>query len=425
LSNDIRSGRRSIEQLVDLLRRPLKWYKIVPTIEIGKWDPIVNRFAPKTIVFHVRTFTIASKFPYAPRGRTPGNVKKYDYLFTGRNRDILDWNINFNTLYLMAVTSGLNKVVQGATGAGLNPAGQGATPGIPTSTQQTLSAQSDQVAAPGTAIIPGNINTNVLSASNPQKAEAAANLGKSLLIDSRGDMIELELKIIGDPHFIKQDDVFYSRPSAGQDATLTPNKSLYMDAGELYVFVNFISPVDYNEEKGLAEVKANEILDNEQNIIGSKNLGYSNFSGVYKIITVDSTFSRGRFEQILRMAKVLYDQTGAPANIDRQEQQSTLKLVVATEYSAGDRLTNNIPNEYYSDASFVSAFLQNNDRLNTIDDTLTTSAIVSRNVFSDQLTFSASDEDISTINQPITQASISNPAPIINADWSIDSTALG
>ena len=65
------------------------------------------------------------------------------------------------------------------------------------------------------------------------------------------------------------------------------------------MFVNFQSPVDYDETKGIADVTASRYR-------------YSEFSGVYKIITVENSFSNGKFEQSLNLAKLLYDQEGKP-----------------------------------------------------------------------------------------------------------------
>jgi hypothetical protein len=272
----------------------------------------------------------------------------------------------------------------------LNPNGVGADPGsnVPNS---TLSVSGSTVAIPGIAHTPGQLGTPVITNGYPQSATLAADLSKSLIIDARGDMLELELKIIGDPHFIKQDDVFYSRPTTGQNAALTPNKSLYMDIGELYVFVNFLSPVDYNEEKGLAEVRANDTLGRESDI-AAKNIGYSNFSGVYKIISVDSIFSRGKFEQILRMAKVLYDQLGAETN---QSNAETARL-----NRAGNK-----PNTPSTDNPSLAEYTA-----------LTDSSL---------LYSETSNNDTNIVNQQASLPLVNEISIITNADWKVGVEALG
>lgn len=431
LQNKIQSG-ENVANIVDKLAKPLKWFKIVPTVKIGQWDDTQGRYVPEIIMFSVKTFTISSKYPYAPRGRVPGYVKKYDYLFTGRNRDIIDWNINFNTLFMMAVTAGLDKNIQGSTGSGLNPSGQAADPNA----QKTTAGQpvlGDQVATPAVAPVAGNSKDTNLDGGNTQKNIASADLKNSLFLDSRGDMIELDLKIIGDPLFIKQDDVFYSRPRDGEDQALTPNKSLYMDTGELYIFVNFLTPVDYDEEKGLAEVKANDILGPEGSIIEARNLGYSNFSGVYKLITVDSTFVRGKFEQNLRMAKVLFDQVGLSTSELRQRQATEIAQSVNLGIQRSARFAPSNPStigEFFSDVSKTNALLLNNfglsgndllgqglNALNSIPEVGRITAGIQNIGSTIQRSLGEIEDGLSNVSQTVAQALPESTPPIREINW--------
>lgn len=423
--NDIVNGKRP-EEIRELLNKPLNWFKIVPTLKVGKWDNKLNRFTADTIILYVRTFTISSKYPYGPLGRVPGYVKKYDYLFTGRNRDVLDWNINFNTLYLLAVSGNLSKEVQGTMAPGLNPVGSAANPNAP-GTNGVIPAPGDIVATPGILNTSGNSDTTTPSGGNVLKSVAGAELAKSLYLDARGDMIELELKIIGDPHFIKQDDVFYSRPAANKSISLTPNNSLYMDTGELYVFVNFISPVDYDEGKGLAEVRANDILGSENE--GAISLGYSNFSGVYKVITVDSVFSRGKFEQTLRMAKILYDQLGTSINVYRAEQARQLSLAVNRGTAAATRFATP-GNEFIYQSADTAAAAINNIRLNIdgrINDVIggAVTAVINGGPSVVRESNRAIVGDISINDQPTVLTTTQNTPNIINSVWLGDSSVLG
>lgn len=360
LQGKVRTGTK-VEEVLKQLDKPLNWFKIVPTMKIGQWDETQGRYVPEIIMFSVRSYKISSKYPYAPRGRTPGYVKKYDYIFTGRNNDVIDWNINFNTLFMMAVTAGLDKSIQGSTGSGLNPSGNAADPNSKL-TGAAPPVLGSPVATPGVAHTAGNSRDAAIAGGDTQKNIASADLKNSLFLDSRGDMIELDLKIIGDPLFIKQDDIFYSRPKPGENPALTPNKSLYTDTGELYIFVNFLSPVDYDEEKGLAEIKANDVLGSE-NIIEAANLGYSNFSGVYKLITVDSTFVRGKFEQNLRMAKVLFDQIGLSTSELKQRQAEEVAKSVSLSVQRGSRFT--ASEEFNAESNALAAKLTNNYSLSS------------------------------------------------------------
>jgi hypothetical protein len=74
--------------------------------------------------------------------------------------------------------------------------------------------------------------------------------------------------------------------------------------------------VDYDETKGIADVT-------------SSRYRYSEFSGVYKIITVDNSFSNGKFEQSLTLAKLLYDQEGKPIASPSASQRTETALTNA------------------------------------------------------------------------------------------------
>ena len=121
-----------------------------------------------------------------------------------------------------------------------------------------------------------------------------ANEGRNILMKSAGaDMIVVKMQIVGDPQFIKQDDVFYNQDSATSTYQFTPNQSLVMDSGQLYVFVNFLTPMDYSEYDGLMDAGGP--------------YSYSSFSGVYGINTIDNVFRAGKFEQTLEMYRLEYN----------------------------------------------------------------------------------------------------------------------
>jgi len=273
----------------------LKWFRIIPSITIREYDPTQNRYS-MDIVFYVKPYNLSAKHPFYPKGRVPGFVKKYDYIFTGKNKDVIDLQIDFNTLYLVEMSTNRTKSTQSHTGIPIRP-NANAYPN-----PNTEERPQENVAPTSIALVSDNVATTMRAGGLPQASVDAGDLQRSLMLGAKGDMITLSLKIIGDPQFIKQDDVFMGQgldSPSGQFLNNSSGSSLYMDGGELYVFVNFQSPVDYDETKGVADVTYSRYR-------------YSEFSGVYKIITVDNSFSNGKFEQSLTLAKLLYDQEGKP-----------------------------------------------------------------------------------------------------------------
>ena len=273
----------------------LRWFRIIPSIFIRNYDPTQNRYG-MDIVFYVKPYNLSAKHPFYPKGRVPGFVKKYDYIFTGKNKDVIDLQIDFNTLYLVEMSTNRTKSTQAQTGTPIRPDAN-AYPN-----PNTEERPQENVAPISIGLVSDNVATTMRAGGLPQASADAGDLQRSLMLGAKGDMITLNLKIVGDPQFIKQDDFFMGQgldmPSS-QFLNNSSGSSLYMDGGELYVFVNFQSPVDYDETKGIADVTVSRYR-------------YSEFSGVYKIITVENSFSNGKFEQSLNLAKLLYDQEGKP-----------------------------------------------------------------------------------------------------------------
>jgi len=304
---------------------PLKWYRIVPKVKIINYDMTQNKYALE-ITYYVKTYTMSSKYPYAPRGRVPGYVKKYDYIYTGKNKDVIDMQIDFDMMYYVKMSAfrTKQKISETAPGIGSDSPKDKATAVTELNVDKTNPANN---LAPVSVGVNSDSNTVTRTGGNPQLAVDAANLQDSLLLDARGDMINLDLKIIGDPQLIKQDDVFYGQDLSTPTGPLTKNGSLWMDSGELYTFVNFKSPTDYDEATGLADPDSGKYKISE-------------YSGVYKIITIDNTFSRGKFEQTLNLVKLLYDQEGKPIF-----SRATAGAVGATSgmiNSAGERLESSL-----------------------------------------------------------------------------------
>ena len=202
-------------------------------------------------------------------------------MYTGLNQSILDFSIDFNTMFITSVTAFGNKkssafVNQENEDTTETEQSGGSSRQLQVNRQQTKIALTDV----------SSINSSVVN----EEVVAANDFYKSMMSSSRGDMINVDLKIHGDPEFIKQDSVFYSPSLAGTSLTVGGNEgSLNMDAGEIFCYLTFRTPEDINLETGLYE-------------FGPKNKNV--FSGIYKIIQITNNFERGQFTQNLELIRL-------------------------------------------------------------------------------------------------------------------------
>jgi len=211
-------------------------------------------------------------------------------MFTGKNEDILDFDIQFDALYWTARSAhSANKdsIVKGVDSA------QSQDPKIIDKQKQLNNQVKNKYDAANVVpefrstqiYVPNAINTVSLSGDSLSDKAALAEQ----MLSAAGDLLSVNLKIIGDPDFIKQDDIFYANAS-GSKAQFTPNGSIVMDTGEIFIELNFKTPVDYND-KGLADPKDSSYVT-------------SSYSGLYKVLSVTSTFANGKFEQTLETVRL-------------------------------------------------------------------------------------------------------------------------
>ena len=140
-----------------------------------------------------------------------------------------------------------------------------------------------------------NTESQNSSGSTTTEQVAKADIEDSLMTLSQADMLQLDLDIIGDPAYIKQDDIFWSPQIASEygneDPRLTIDGSLKTDDGEVYVSLKFRTPIDVDESTGLMKFDSKY----QQSL----------FSGMYRVLTVSSKFRNGQFIQTLSLVRLV------------------------------------------------------------------------------------------------------------------------
>jgi hypothetical protein len=300
--------------LAEQANKPLKWYKVVPTIKLGKYNDS-NETWQREITYHILPYTVYNtKTREGPQGTWTEPCKIHNYWYTGKNNDVLDFNVEFNALYYTAVTAyreNLSKTqnlqIPETKNATLDAAAQEANAVMPMTEKKIVE----------------NSQKNSSSGAVTVEAIALADIEASLYTTAGGDMLQAKIKRIGDPHYIKQDDVFYPPEmtsiteqvdNTGIDPRLIANGSLCMDQGELYIQITVKSPSDIDESTGMMK------FDSKHST--------SLFSGMYRVLTVESTFSGGKFEQTLDTVRLPRQTSLEPSTAGKEEKSN--RAIVAT-----------------------------------------------------------------------------------------------
>jgi hypothetical protein len=296
---------------------------------VSAFDNIRNNYA-KRFTYNVHQYSVYDpKHPAAPQltDSRPYTVKSYNYIYTGKNIDVLDLKINFNTTYYTAVNSyttekastnttpstAIDSILDYGASLLLSPqllGSLGVLPGFkqlpnltPLRFKNIVGDQRD------------NTGFNIINDPNKQ---TATNVQRSLYTDQNQEMINVDLQIVGDPTLLKQDDWLYNPNPAGssifngllsQFDLAQQYGQIKMDNGELIVSLRINTPNDLDSD-----------ITNQGLMTPPIGSTPSIFSGQYKVITIKNNFSAGKFTQTLNLVRLTNSDiidSSAPANLGR------------------------------------------------------------------------------------------------------------
>ena len=287
-------GRSALSQITPD-RGMVQWWRVETHLYYIPTDANIAKTGvkPKLVVYRVVPYYVSASVFLPPNTPNPGTeeikkkvIKEYNYIYTGKNVDIIDWDISFNAGFYTAMNSDGGKNTGDAK---IQEQASGATSG-------------DESTAPvdGQAPAKGQIPTTVLKdgvlTSTAYKGGGGLDDNASIAarqfhdaVTSGVDMISLDLTILGDPYYLGDSGVGNYSAVATDNPYINSDGAMDWQSGEVHINLNFRTPVDINQGTGLYDFTSTSI---------------SQFSGIYKVLTVDSTFQRGKFTQVLKMVRL-------------------------------------------------------------------------------------------------------------------------
>jgi len=235
-----------------------KWFIVTPICEPKAFDKKRGNYV-YNITYAVRDYLIPNlRSPYVDKTSTyPGAYKRYEYIYTGNNNEILSYEQTFNNLYR------LNSVQRVPVQS---------SPPIP------VDMMTKQNESTGSSFNMGG--------------EAAASVRTSLY--SPGEQAKARIQILGDPDYLittigKSYEVYAK--FYGPDLSIDPH------AGQVFIEINFNNAIDYDHSKGTMTLDRQVEIYKYPAIIKKLIKGVS-----YQVGEITSTFSRGRFTQDLNLS---------------------------------------------------------------------------------------------------------------------------
>ena len=306
--------------------KPLTWFSINPVVSIQGTDPI-----RKDWVYEVKYQIQPYKVPYIRLSTADsvsayqGPFKKYEYWLTGLNSEILSYEQQYDNLYYVTTVMAQNKILEEQ---------KGNTGEAPESLQNAQGQSS--------------VGTEGKNFQYNQNAAAQ--------IYSPGDSARAKIRIIGDPDYIAT--AVGVNLENSDDKTVSGFRLSPLD-GQKFIEINFGMASDYDDDglmdiSGAIQFYGNKAIKEKMRIKGV----------VYRVIRVDSTFSKGVFSQVLDL--ILVDQTvlmmsnkagetttaSSPSNISPNKSDSARERLKDTGVNwneSGRRMSGNAGNSSYGD----------------------------------------------------------------------------
>jgi hypothetical protein len=275
--------REVISKLETNTEQPLTWFRIETEV-LMKNAQGQMQYIYKVIPYSVdRSLFEKQGVPKTYDNILAGVKKGYNYVYTGLNSEVLNFDISINAAFFQMLAPNTNTANnQPPAASGVTPrnlsnfssfvdmalagvtnansaAGANVTNLSPTTTQQQY-----------TAVIPSGPNgSGIVDA-----PAAVASRFQEIILNGDVELITIELEVMGDPYFL---------PDSGMGNHITDRGMSYQN-GEVDVIIHFNTPVDYKD--GLMAFSS---LDS--------------FVGLYKIIQVAHSFQNGQFKQTLNMLR--------------------------------------------------------------------------------------------------------------------------
>ena len=309
----------------------------------------IRNVRPRIITFSIRQYSsYAANHPSIGQlaDSSPYTVKSYNYYYTGQNTDILGLKINFDSSYYqnilkapyqMSTTESTQSTFFDSFSNNLKMVMQ--TPTVLRALNPGAFGQLPTVTPYSTKPIVNNLQlTQGMNIAYSPKAQQAMDVLHNSIYQSAASMISIDLSIVGDPTFIKQDDWLYipspnngsiynNWPSTTQSQYVQLYGHMLMDAFDVVVDLVINTPLDLDTDvPGVVNIGS---------VYPRPNTTKSMFSGQYRVIAVNNKFANGKFTQDLTLVRYMNQEQ---ARVARTINESTSNRTAATQVQTASAL---------------------------------------------------------------------------------------
>jgi hypothetical protein len=261
----------------------IDWFRIetsVYIIEDKKFEAKHSRH-PRIYLYKVVPYRVHSSVFKMPNSPPAGYdkvveqaVKSYNYMYTGLNKDILEFDIQFDNQFYAAIASDSNRL------DGANDQKSGGPPGR---NYPEYNIKLKRIVGSGTQ----GGGTGAMIETSSIKLARQFN---EAVMNSESDLISMKIKVLGDPYYIADSGIGNYNSENTAYYNINADGTMNHQSGEVDILMNFQTPIDINDNTG------------GYSMDGSA-LGVANFSGLFRVITVRNMFNGNLFTQEIDLVK--------------------------------------------------------------------------------------------------------------------------
>ena len=285
----------------------IDWYKVEVNVYLVDEPEGVNFNGkyPKVYVYQVVPYKVHVSNVANPNTATPGlknikynTCKEYNYIYTGANKDILDFDIEINYAYFLALNADKGQLNADSKLAGQNSSVAG-DEDQPVKKSGGNNANSESGTSP-TIETTGANNSSGGGGGETHTQNQVARQYNDAIVNSDADLILIHFTIMGDPYYIADSGMGnYNAEQDPASINLTKDGTIEYQRSEVDITINFRTPIDSGET--WMEFPG----------LGTRPVGA--FSGVYKVLMVDNMFQDGKFTQRLKCVRRKNQETDTKA----------------------------------------------------------------------------------------------------------------
>lgn len=294
----------------------VNWFKVDVQIDILEYDKIRNQRAKKYI-YRVVPFKVSAEYLKNPTSATPTKgreaicAKRYDYLYSGQNNDILKLDLTFNGMFF---TGQLPRPPQ-QHGAIQNSDGQNAAEVKREAAELESGGAPEAVTSEtGTPAVKPNYKIQTGTYSGEKTVgQVIADAFQDAFQNGNKDMMNVKMDIIGDPYYLSDAGICSKYLGEyGPNDQINSDGTMNWQGSEIFVYVSFRNPIEPN----LGTTGRGGLYN------FPKGQWVSPYSGLYRVIGVDHKWSGGVYTQTLDMNRIVNQSIdfAGKTEINRQNQ---------------------------------------------------------------------------------------------------------